>query len=273
MAPDDESSVQVRTFLIADIRGFTQFTRQRGDEAAAALAGEFAALTREIAEGGGGRLLELRGDEALAVFTSTRQALRSAVELQRRFAEHSAAEPDRPLPVGIGIDAGEAVPVGDGYRGGALNMAARLCGVAGPGEILTTEVATHLAGTIDGVSYVDRGPQRLKGMDARVRVMGVHPAGGEIVPAAQRRPAVAGRSEVATSIEKMADEFTRRLSERVQTELATSLGDSMRNPVREPDQTPGLPLPVTAITVTGVVVGGIIALALIVAVVVIALHL
>ena len=36
-----------------------------------------------------------------------------------------------PLGVGIGLDAGEAVPVEGGYRGGTLNLAARLCGLAG----------------------------------------------------------------------------------------------------------------------------------------------
>ena len=48
------------------------------------------------------------------------------------------ADPTLPLAVGIGLDAGEAVRVGDGYRGGALNLAARLCSLAGPGEVLAS---------------------------------------------------------------------------------------------------------------------------------------
>ena len=32
----------IRTFLIADVRGYTVFTQEHGDEAAAALAGKFA---------------------------------------------------------------------------------------------------------------------------------------------------------------------------------------------------------------------------------------
>lgn len=58
----------VKTFLIADVRGYTTFTQTRGDEAAARLAGRFAELARSEIEGGGGSLIELRGDEALAVF-------------------------------------------------------------------------------------------------------------------------------------------------------------------------------------------------------------
>jgi class 3 adenylate cyclase len=37
----------IRTFLIADVRGYTVFTQERGDEAAAELAGKFAVVARE----------------------------------------------------------------------------------------------------------------------------------------------------------------------------------------------------------------------------------
>jgi class 3 adenylate cyclase len=49
----------------------------------------------------------------LAVFESPAQAVRAAVEFQATCAEASEADPAFPLPVGIGIDAGEAVPVED----------------------------------------------------------------------------------------------------------------------------------------------------------------
>ena len=53
----------------------------------------------------------------------------------------TVADPTLPLAVGIGLDAGEAVPVDDGYRGGALNLAARLCSLAGPGEVLASRAS------------------------------------------------------------------------------------------------------------------------------------
>jgi adenylate cyclase len=117
----------ILTFLIADIRGYTTFTQQRGDEAAGRLAAKFADICREGIEAHGGELTELRGDEALAVFSSPRAALRAAADLQAVFADESAVDPELPLPVGVGLDAGEAVAVAGGYRGGALNLAARLC--------------------------------------------------------------------------------------------------------------------------------------------------
>jgi adenylate cyclase len=153
--------------LIADIRGYTRFTQERGDVAAAKLAGKFAQIVRDCVSGSGGVLLELRGDEALAVFSSPRQALLAAVTLQARFAEQSEVEPEFPLQVGIGLDVGEAVAVEGGYRGGALNLAARLCAIAGPGEVLASSGIAHLAGRVEGLRYVERRQARLKGFRRR----------------------------------------------------------------------------------------------------------
>ncbi len=163
----------IQTFLIADIRGYTRFTQAQGDEAAAQLAAKFAALTRETVENRGGRLIELRGDEALTVFDSPRLALGAAVDLQAQYLSATEAQPELPLGVGIGIDAGEAVPVEEGYRGGALNLAARLCSLAGPGEILTSSEVTHLARRVPGISYRSKGRAQLKGLPPGTEIVKV----------------------------------------------------------------------------------------------------
>ncbi len=71
----EQVDADVRVFLIADIRGYTRFTQERGDAAAAELASKFAAIVAEVVTGHGGRLMELRGDEALVSFGSPRGAL------------------------------------------------------------------------------------------------------------------------------------------------------------------------------------------------------
>jgi DNA-binding NarL/FixJ family response regulator/class 3 adenylate cyclase len=166
----------VRAFLIADIRGFTRFTHDRGDEEAARVAKRFGELTGEAVEPFGGRLLELRGDEALVVFDSVRAAIRAALELQARYV---ADDPAEALPVGVGIAAGEAVAVGEGYRGGALNLAARLCGLAGAGEVIVSRELRHLAGSLEGVVYDDRGTVALKNLPDPVQLLRVAPEVGD----------------------------------------------------------------------------------------------
>lgn len=164
--PPDAATVL--TFLITDIRGYTRFTLERGDAAAAQLASQFARLVDDVVRVHGGRVVELRGDEALAVFTSTRQALRAAALLQERVSHE-----DHAFEIGIGLDAGEALPVGNGFRGAALNLAARLCSLAAPGEILASDTVVALARKLDDLQYVDRGMEPLKGFAEPVHVFRV----------------------------------------------------------------------------------------------------
>ena len=184
------SHSEVRTFLIADVRGYTHFTLERGDEAAAQLAARFAELTEEVVAAFEGKVIELRGDEALAVFTSSRQALRAAVELQRRFIEESSES--LPLKAGIGLDAGEAVPVKGGYRGAALNLAARLCSLAAAGEVLASDTVSGIARRLDGLVYADRGHVQLKGFIDPVRVVRVVPEGDQEQAGQESAPPDAG---------------------------------------------------------------------------------
>ena len=172
---------ELRTFVFADIRGYTAFTQRRGDEAAQTLTARFASTTRNTAAEYDGIVLELRGDEALCVFVSPRQALRFAVALQQRFVRLTAADPDHPMAVGIGADVGEAVRGPDGYRGGALNLAARLCARARAGEILATVELSHLARTIDGVRYDQQAQITVKGLAEPVRPVRVVPVDADPV--------------------------------------------------------------------------------------------
>jgi hypothetical protein len=114
-----------------------------------------------------------------------REAMRTALDLQQRFVEETLEQPELPLTVGIGLDAGEAVAVQGGYRGGALNLAARLCGQARAGEILASREVTHLQ------SWIGRHRHRGNDMTAATGMLIVAPFDGIDVDAtnhsAQRR--------------------------------------------------------------------------------------
>jgi class 3 adenylate cyclase len=170
-----DSGGSVRTFLIADVRGYTNYTQTFGDVAAADLTRRFAEVAATTVTAYGGELVETRGDEILAVFNSTRSALRASVELQRALRSADDGREPLALGVGVGLDSGEAVPHEGGYRGAALNLAARLCGIAAPGEILASQGVAHLAGRIDGLKVAPRRPVRLKGLDEPVRAVTITP--------------------------------------------------------------------------------------------------
>jgi class 3 adenylate cyclase len=171
----DDVQTTARTFLIADVRGYSRFTERYGDEAAARLAAKFAELVTDGVEAYDGELVEVRGDEGLAVFKSARQAIRAAIDLQDQFEEQTAAEDELPLRVGIGIDSGEAVRLEDGtFRGAALNVAARLCARALAGQTLVSGATSRLAGRLEGIEYSDRGRVRLKNIPDPIHILQVY---------------------------------------------------------------------------------------------------
>lgn len=206
------SGADVHAFLIADVRGWTSFTQERGDEDAGRLAARLAMVARAVVEDNQGEVLELRGDEALCVFGSPRSAIRAAVALQQQFVEETIADPSLPLTVGIGLDAGEAVPVEGGYRGGALNVAARLCSLARAGEVLASREIVHLARRVEGVRFTERGQTELKGLDQSVHVVAVRSESVDAAeaiapfvrsaapPARRRAPIALARRHPATAV-------------------------------------------------------------------------
>src|SRR5262249_8146664 len=87
--PAGSGASAVLTLRIAEGGGYTSFTQYRGEEEAARVAADFAKLARDRVVGGGGELIELRGDEALCTFSSARQAVRAAVGLQMAFRQRA----------------------------------------------------------------------------------------------------------------------------------------------------------------------------------------
>ena len=65
------------------------------------------------------------------------------------------------------------MPLEGGYRGRALNVAARLCSLARAGEVLASREIVHLAARVDGVRFTERGQSQLKGIEQPVHVVGV----------------------------------------------------------------------------------------------------
>jgi class 3 adenylate cyclase len=165
----------ILVFLIADIRGYTRFTQEHGDAAAARLTSRFADIARAVIDQGGGQLVEVRGDEVLLVFASAEQAVRVAHDLQARCLQESQANEDLPLDIGIGLDVGEAVEVEGGYRGTVINRAARLCSLARAGEVLVSTGVAYLAPQVEGYTFEPRGQEQLKGFAAPTLILAAAP--------------------------------------------------------------------------------------------------
>jgi adenylate cyclase len=119
-----------RAFIFLDLCGFTSFTASHGEEAAIDQLRTFRSLTREIAARRGVRVDKWLGDGAMIVGVDVGPTIAAAVEIVARYTK-------QPLALRGGFAHGNVLILdGDDYIGRPINLAARLCESAGPGELL-----------------------------------------------------------------------------------------------------------------------------------------
>jgi class 3 adenylate cyclase len=167
-----------RGHLFADLRGSTAFTEQAGNAAGAELVRRFRELVRAEVSGYDGAEVKTEGDAIYVVFPSASMAVMCGLAIVDRAAEATAADPQMPIRVGVGVHAGEAVAVPEGgYIGTAVNLAARVCAMAAAGEVLVTGTVRGIAQASIPVVFVARGRRRLKGIAEPVELYLVVPHG------------------------------------------------------------------------------------------------
>jgi class 3 adenylate cyclase/ABC-type branched-subunit amino acid transport system substrate-binding protein len=167
MAADHERTI-TRGFLFADLRGYTDFVEHRGAAAAAELLTRYRALAREAIGRFGGAEIKTEGDSFYVVFDSVSSAVRCGLAIT---ADAKAA--DQAIRVGVGIHAGETVEADGGYVGSPVNIAARICAQAGPGEVLVSETVRALTSSLLQVTFKSRGRRQLKGIADPIELFAV----------------------------------------------------------------------------------------------------
>jgi class 3 adenylate cyclase len=154
--------------LFTDIVSSTELTERMGDSAFREASRSLDAGLRAAIRDAGGAAVEgkLLGDGVLATFPSAAQAIDGA---RRCLALSAASE----LGLHIGLHAGDVIREDGNVFGGAVNIAARICGLSAPGEILVSDVVRGMARSSAGVTFDDRGEQEMKGVGEPVRVYAV----------------------------------------------------------------------------------------------------
>lgn len=164
LLPDehDKHDTGVRAILFTDIVGSTEMTSRHGDDVAMAMLGVHDHVVRTEVGGHGGREVKHTGDGIMAAFNSAACAVRSACAIQSKLAVHNSNGAEYPVVVRIGISAGEPVEQHQDLFGSTVQLAARLCGQAEPGQILVSNVVADLC-IGKNLSFLDAGHCELKG--------------------------------------------------------------------------------------------------------------
>ncbi|HZB01458.1 MAG TPA: adenylate/guanylate cyclase domain-containing protein [Actinomycetota bacterium] len=175
--------------LFTDIVGSTAIAAEMGNTRWSELVERHHRIVRRLIARYGGHEVDTAGDGFFVTFERPADAIRCAVD---------ATEDVRELGIEIraGVTFGELGAAGKKPSGLMVNTAARVMAVAGPGEVLVPgSVKEIVPGT--GISFVEHGVHRLKGLDEEFRlhlVTGVD--GHEVEPPLEETQAAERRREI-----------------------------------------------------------------------------
>jgi class 3 adenylate cyclase len=162
-----------RAFLFADLRDYTRFAEEHGAAAAADLLDRYRSLVRDAVASFAGAEIKTEGDSFYVVFGSASAAIGCALAIVEGGVTASAQRPDAPIKIGIGIHAGETVEADGGFVGSPVNVAARLCSLAGPGEVLVSDTVRTLTQAVAPVTFEPLGRKSVKGLSEPIAVYSV----------------------------------------------------------------------------------------------------
>jgi adenylate cyclase len=155
----------VVTFLFTDVVG----SSAKWDSARSAMESAIRRhdeIFEEEIESRGGVIIKKMGDGLMAVFPDPTDAVRAAVESQRRLRTEPWEDAVHDFAVRMGIDTGSIRPVNGDYVGPIPNRAARIEAAGHGGQILLSTATWELVYDMPGgeVAFRDRGVHFLRGL-------------------------------------------------------------------------------------------------------------
>ncbi len=159
----------LQTILFTDMESSTALTQSLGDAKAQELVRAHNTVVREALAANAGLEIKHTGDGIMASFSTASSALACVVAIQRAVAARAEEQPDIPLRLRIGLNAGEPVVEEQDLFGSAVQLARRICDHAEPGQILAPIVVRELAAG-KGFLFSDQGEVALRGFEDPVRL-------------------------------------------------------------------------------------------------------
>ena len=226
-----QASAQRRlaAILVADVVGYSRL--MEADEAGtlAALRDRRKGIVEPLVRENGGRIVKFMGDGVLVEFASAVNALRCALDLQKRMAEANEKPSERQIVLRIGVNLGEVVGEGSDIFGDGVNIAARLEGLAEPGGIcISGKVHEEIRGKLE-FAATDLGEVTLKNITRPVRAFRITVGTNSKSPVEPRGPADSRPSIGVLPFTNMSGDqeqeyFADGITEDIITELARNRG-------------------------------------------------
>lgn len=132
---------QTITVMFTDFKGSTAIAESEGDVTTRLLIKKHHDMLFPLIQENEGVLVKTMGDGTLSWFNKAQNAVRTAVDFQRRLKEFNQGRPPgkTPLLVRIGLNTGVGIVEETDIFGDAVNVASRFESLAGPREIYLSE--------------------------------------------------------------------------------------------------------------------------------------
>ncbi len=173
---------KITVILCADVVGYSRLMAEDEEETLRRLV-NYRKVFEDFVGQYNGRIFNTAGDAVLAEFRSSVDAVRAAIDIQETLRTRNYSYPQsRQMLFRIGITIGDVVEREGDLLGDAVNVAARLQGLAAPGGIwVSRTVHEQVAGKMS-LHFRDLGAHPVKNIPQPVHVFAVMSGGAEIVP-------------------------------------------------------------------------------------------
>jgi TolB-like protein/class 3 adenylate cyclase/Tfp pilus assembly protein PilF len=161
---------KLKAIFSADVQGYSKLMGD-DDEYTVSTITIYREIMSVLIEKYHGRVVDAPGDNILAEFGSSQEAVLCAIEIQGKLKTENGKLPDnRRMNFRIGINLGDIIHKDDRIYGDGVNIAARIESLADPGGIcISRGVYEHVEGKLD-IGFADLGPHTVKNIRKPVRV-------------------------------------------------------------------------------------------------------
>src|SRR4030095_3425663 len=154
---EDRVLRRLAAILAADVVGYSRLMELDERGTLAALKERRHKILSPLVSHHHGRIVKLMGDGVLVEFASALDAVECAVELQRSMAKANAKlRESRRIVLRTGVNLGDVMVEGGDLYGDGVNIAARIEGLAEPGEIwIAASVRDQIENKTVGLNFED----------------------------------------------------------------------------------------------------------------------
>lgn len=172
--PDSHLKRKLTAVLLADVVGYSRLMSVDEESTHCTVIDHVKSVIEPKVGENNGRLIRTMGDGFLIGFDSAMDAVSCGLDIQQQLSKHQIGiARNKRIQLRIGINTGDVIIDDRDVYGHNVNIAARLEGIAKPGEIYVTSAVRDQLQGYPELSFESRGYRRIKNIDRPIRVFRV----------------------------------------------------------------------------------------------------